>query len=630
MKKQIKKIVKKFIDIFLRLLFFQRDTIIKVAKYVIYRSEGIKKRDFKKIKRPSVDEVCLELEQYDIISFDVFDTLIFRVFPDPKIIFDLWGCFFQIQYGREMRAKVERELRKEHDTKEISIDKIYDRLSVCSGIEKERGIHAEINLELSYCRPNYFMLEVFNRLIDMGKTVIILSDMYLPKCVIAKILESCGFDGYHGLYVSCEYGESKASKGLYKIVTDLYGGKNSFIQVGDNEESDINNAKQCGWSAYYYKNIHEIGRQFHPNGMSSLGGGLYCGIVNSFLYSGLSNAGKYYELGYVYFGLFAYGYCRWLNQVAKEKSADMILFAARDMYVVQQVYNECFGQVNNAYIPVSRLAVLRADFKKSSEMFFTCLHDAYTQAKSLTIGDYFTSIHFDFIFPLLNQYQLSTQSLIDDTTYQALRVLIIENKDYILEQLNQDHLAAAQYYSDLISKVGSVKTILFADMNGRCTSVLAVKHLLQDMGFSINVIGAQAYSISNKGFVEIKFSDNTLYTYLFSYLKNRNFYDAFRWNGIIRTRVIEAIFTEAKGTLHSYVRGSDGQMLYGTAPQERTTLDQIHQGIIDFAKEYHKYATRIDPNFWVSPFDAWLPVEQIIDEVPKQFPDLLSNMTLGN
>lgn len=638
MKQLIKKSIKKLIHLFLHIFSFKAGTIAKGAKYILDTAKSVERaRRPKKARsrvsaRPDINNLCLELSQYDVISFDVFDTLIFRAFPDPKVIFDLWGTKFNLQYGRKMRAEVERELRATKGTFEITLQEIYDRLAVRSGIDKETGMKAEIELELTYCRPNKFLLEVFNRLIKMGKTVIILSDMYLPSNVISEMLTKCGYTGYDALYVSSDYGETKSFGNIYGLITQKYGKDKSYIQIGDNPISDIKNAKLNGWSAYYYESIHKIGKPFRPDGMSSLGGGLYRGIVNSFLYSGGENSDPYYKLGFVHFGIFAYGYCRWLVSLAKEKSADLILFAARDMHIVQKIFNQCFGKTKNKYISISRLAIIRADFKKSSEMFFTCMHDAYAQKADtvITIYQYFSSIDFEFIFPLLEQYELKDEDLLDDRTFLILRQLILENKEFILEQLEKDHCAAKEYYLDTFKEMGDAQTILFADTNGRCTSTLGVQHILDDTGLSVNVIGAQMYSISQKGFVEIKISENTLSTYSFSYLENRNFYERFQKKGLQRTPVIEAVFTEPQGTLRSYVKTEEGQMNFGPPSSNEEILEKIHQGMLDFAKEYHRFASEISSEFWVSPFDAIIPVEQVIDRIPKQFPDLMIDMTLGN
>ena len=80
----------------------------------------------------------------------------------------------------------------------------------------------------------------------------------------------------------------------------------------------------------------------------------------------------------------------------------------------------------------------------------------------------------------------------------------------------------------------------------------------------------------------------------------------------------------------SYAKGKAEEMQYGPNLNDPFILEQIHNGILDFIDEYHKYAIKISPSFWVSPMDAIRPIEQIADKLPTIFPDLLISMQLGN
>lgn len=634
MRQWVKNVVKWWIARLVRLFPSKKATIIKGANYIIREANkvGVKRKVFlEKTEGIQVKEFCVMLAAYDVVSFDVFGTLIVRAFPDPKVIFDLWGEAFSLQYGRKLRAEAERDARAMHPDREVRLEDIYDLLTVRSGIPKAEGMKKEIELELCYCRPNLFLREVFQELLRMGKEVIILSDMYLPREVIATMLERCGYTGYSELFVSSEIGRTKASGDIYDVVAAKYGKEKSYIQVGDNQTSDIKNAKSHGWNAYYYENVDKRGKPYRPGGMSSFGGGLYRGIVNAFLYaSPQPEIDPYYKLGYVHFGLFVYGYCSWLNRLAITEGAELILFASRDMDIVQKVYRMCFDDIASEYIAVSRLAIIRADFKKSSEMFLTCLRDAYHETQGLTIGAYFSSIQFDFIFPLLDSYGLTADDTLDDSVYLSLRQMIFDHKEYFLKELEADHTAARNYYSEIITRHHRPGKILFADMNGRCTSMLGVQHILLDAGFETKVLGAQAYSISNKGYVEIKLTEGSLETYLFSYLKNRNVHERFKGQGIPRMRAIEAIFTEARESLRSYASLEAEEASAAISGEYAEQLRAIHQGIADFAQMYHSYAQKMSPSFWVSPYDAFIPMEQVIDKIPSMFPDLLHDTRLGS
>ena len=54
----------------------------------------------------------------------------------------------------------------------------------------------------------------------LGKKVICVSDMYLPKDVIEKILEKNGYNELSNVYVSSELKITKAHKDLFKYVLE--------------------------------------------------------------------------------------------------------------------------------------------------------------------------------------------------------------------------------------------------------------------------------------------------------------------------------------------------------------------------------------------------------------------------
>ena len=129
-----------------------------------------------------------------------------------------------------------------------------------------------------------------------------------------------------------------------------------------------------------------------------------------------------------------------------------------------------------------------------------------------------------------------------------------------------------------------------------------MQHILEEAGFQTDVIAAQMYSVSSPGYVEIKMSDRTLYTYMFSVLQDQPYHQRFQTKALIRTCIIEAVFTEPRGTLLSYTGGDDGGLKFGSGSVNTDALSSIHQGVEDFADEFHHYSQKICTDFWVSRF----------------------------
>ena len=172
----------------------------------------------------SVDAYVEKLAKYEIISFDIFDTLIFRPFSLPMDLFRIVGEKLGILDFTNIRVWAEWDARRKcnarHGHMEVTLANIYDNLEEDLGVSSKRGQAEEIDAELSLCYANPFMLEVWNRLLNMGKRIIVISDMYLSSEVLSRMLEKNGFIGYEKLYVSCEYGKSKANGKLFQYVLE--------------------------------------------------------------------------------------------------------------------------------------------------------------------------------------------------------------------------------------------------------------------------------------------------------------------------------------------------------------------------------------------------------------------------
>lgn len=204
----------------------------------------------------SAEETAEILCKADIISFDIFDTLIFRSIT-PKQIYENIGEMLEITDFADIRADSELKARKEK--KEPCINDIYHIAAQKTGLtdeEIQKAVKAECDAEFSFCYANPFMLDVYNKVISSKKTVIITTDMYLPESVISKLLHNNGFGGFEKLFVSCEYGSGKAEGQLYEIIKSEYGGK-KIVHIGDNYMSDVLMAEKAGFEAVYYREMNK-------------------------------------------------------------------------------------------------------------------------------------------------------------------------------------------------------------------------------------------------------------------------------------------------------------------------------------------------------------------------------------
>lgn len=316
---------------------------VRDSESVLYHRESARKFPL------SVDAYVEKLSKYEIISFDIFDTLIFRPFSIPTDLFRIVGeklgilDFTNIRAWAEWDARIKCNARYGH--MEVTLADIYDNLEEDQGVSSKRGQAEEIEAELALCYANPFMLEVWNRLRQLGKRILVVSDMYLSSGVLSEMLDKNGFKGYEKLYVSCEYGKNKANGKLFQtVLEDLGLSKNhlpeyTMIHVGDNEHSDRDMARANGIDNMLYPRIDKNAVLYRPYDMSFIVGSAYRGLVTNHLYNGMHECSMEYEYGYIYGGLFVTGYCSFIHDYCRQHNVDKLLFLSRDGDILKQAYD---------------------------------------------------------------------------------------------------------------------------------------------------------------------------------------------------------------------------------------------------------------------------------------------------
>lgn len=195
------------------------------------------------------------LRQYDVISFDVFDTLFVRKCSVEEIFEKIpkvagLGEKFEGNHFKELRIEAEIEALSEKK-RFCNLDDIYECLQkITKASENEILLlkDAEIKIEEDALIPRRDMCDIFKTLVFEGHTVIIVSDMYLQKPFFERIFEKNNITGFSKLYVSCDEGLRKDDGTLFKKVKEDFSGK-SIIHVGDNHVADFEKPREMGLEA---------------------------------------------------------------------------------------------------------------------------------------------------------------------------------------------------------------------------------------------------------------------------------------------------------------------------------------------------------------------------------------------
>lgn len=199
----------------------------------------------------------IDLSIYDVVSFDIFDTLIVRPFWEPSDLFYLLQSDKCSKEIAQKRINAEKKARKKNVSvkDEITLNEIYAELDENIGLLKNK----EIELEIELCKPRRSIKCIYEQAVDQGKIIICISDMYLPHDVIRTMLNKCGYDKVDRVFLSSEYLKTKAQGSLYDVVLkELKVEANKVIHFGDNYLADIISAENKGIKTFFCKTIRDI------------------------------------------------------------------------------------------------------------------------------------------------------------------------------------------------------------------------------------------------------------------------------------------------------------------------------------------------------------------------------------
>lgn len=339
----------------------------------------------------------------DIVSFDVFDTLIMRPLAKPDDVFHLMTQKANKILGNgqyldfhQIRTEAEKECRAfmamQSPREDITIDDIYKymgKMFVINEDALEKLKKLELETERHMALPRKLGKELYDLAVYKGKRIICISDMYLPGEFIETLLLQNGYDRHARLYVSSDCGLLKSTGNLYRYVAKK---ENIFympawLHIGDNLQTDIQVASELKiWSGYLpnvqaaiFGNLNGFYTGSLLNTISSsnlgkfnlhLGLAGFCGLramiglaaaklfdenVVAFNEDTDTNASPAY-IGYFLLGMHLYALTDWL---LKEKPRNgTIHFAGRDGYLPMQAARIMDPQAAVNYFHITRKSIL--------------------------------------------------------------------------------------------------------------------------------------------------------------------------------------------------------------------------------------------------------------------------------
>lgn len=558
-----------------------------------------------------------QLVNYDMISFDIFDTLIFRPLEKPQDLFWIVGAKLGVLGFPSMRSGAELHLRERANelkgNREITLHEIYEYLEKTVGIDAEVGMKTELQAEMEYCYVNPYMKYIFDHLIAAGKRVVLVSDMYISAADMESLLSQMEILGYEKMFISCDYKCSKRDGTLYqKVIEYANVPKEKIIHIGDNPVSDIESPGKYGMSAYYYPNVNKTWNKYRTKEIPGLVGSAYRGIVNAYLHNGYRRYDVYYEYGFVYGGLFALGYAEYISDYVKKNQIERVLFVARDGYVLKKVYDSLFPDARTDYILSSRISNLKLSaYKNKGDFFKEFVYRFVSEKIPISIKEVLENME---LGELLEDaaLQMEIEQLLDDGSADGLVAYLNDKWNDIVMIYEKGIAVSRDYYAGFFE---NTRSALIVDIGWRGQGIIALRNLEEDywhFGCTITgMLAASAPTRANLG----QIYEGIIDTYMFSPVKYEENFRFHSVSGI--NNILMELFAGAPSPSFLGISG-DGKnyKLKFDVPEVSNykIIESVHMGIMDFVEEYKSHFGQNEYMMHVSGYDAYMPIKHIFKD----------------
>ena len=571
--------------------------------------------------RLPLDELCGLLAAYDVISFDIFDTALYRSVESPDDVFRLLGGRVGMDDFSRIRKLAESHARLTNDRleglKEVTLSDIHTVLVNRHGADPA-WLDMECALEIELSRPNPYIKEAFDRLRQVGKRIVFTSDTYLPLRTIEEMLARNGYRGYDRIYLSNEYRARKRDGDLQRLILADYGDTASVVHVGDVLESDVLRSQEVGLPAVHNADPRILAGRSDAGTMAD---SFYRAVIHNSLGSGVWQAGLHYTHGFRVGGILAVGFCEFIERLAAEKSIDRILFCGRGCDVLSRVYRASGGKVESSYVDTSGYAVSGITLDRYFDdyigrSFFRWFSESdNTKPLALILAD----TGFDYLVDELESSDIERFLFPSSTNRPRLENFFWSHRSAIEEHNRASTEAATEYFRRAI---GDAERVLIVDVGWSGTCIAGLRHFFRSaLPDPVEVFGALMCTTRTEALSDA-ISEGFISPYVYSPLSNLDLAAVMMPEGNWPARTtdllhlpLEYLFTAAVPTCVGYAFDEAGDPIAvrgNNMPRNVEQIEQLQQGIIDFAERYLEYSHGFADLRRVSPYVAFRPLQEAI------------------
>lgn len=520
------------------------------------------------------------LEMFDLVSFDVFDTILFRRCLAPVQVFDWMEKAHNVPGFSKARVAAEAETRKRFADRgiEISLEEIYEVL------KEKIPINFDCNLELStesqFVYSNPSILQLMHRALQLGKKVIAISDIYLSSAQISGLLSAAGVK-IDKIYSSSDFRFEDLGKyngSIYPHVAEMEGVlPHRILHIGDNETSDILNAKVAGFTALHTAHASEIILRSYPSFLElhscsrEPSSGVLLGQIIKNRIEDRGGCGEVECYGYEIGGPLILGFIKFVIEVARREGIEHLALLARDGFIIEKALGvlDTTG-LTFRMIPASRRmtifpCLLQGGWSRIERIFSG-------HAEKMTQEEFLDILSLD-----IEGLQPDTKKRTPKETFIMLEPILREQADAELGCL----LEALEPERDLLAQG---RRFAWVDVGWSLSSITALNEIL-GCPLPAFFVGSNRHAAPSPDF----------FGYLFEGGNPESTCDSI----MSAVEVIELIFSSSEAST-AYLMRTEGVISprkLKKAPQEYVrdnSIDQVHHGVLRFLKDIGDLSSGLD------------------------------------
>lgn len=523
-------------------------------------------------KNIDLNKLKKKIQKYEYISFDIFDTLIKRNINNPNQLPMILEKKYNITHFANERIDSEINCWKYENQKCFDFASIYENIKNISDKQKNELMQEEVQLEKKICTVNYNMIDIYNYCKRIGKKIILISDMYLPKKIIEEILDKNGIFEYEKIYISSEYGMTKSNGTLFDfVIKDLDVEPQKILHIGDSLRGDYLMPKKQKMVAIKIPNkIDNLSYQKYGKETYSLDDNILQNFINNNI---LKIDDEYEKIGYETLGTLLIGFLNWVKKQCELKNIKNVYFLSRDGYIMKKAFNILFpdNEIKSYYFLASRRSLTVPLLSNISDF-----------SEVLEIVNFRKIETFSSILKRVGIEQISN----DDDEIKDLEInrdklksdrKLIDKFNKYLNQIKSNAEFEKKSFIEYFNKFVKSDHIAIVDIGWHGTMQKCVTKILEDSNINCKIngyyIGLTEKGEENK---ECFIFNNKIDDF------NPNLVSAFRG-------VIESFFSANHGSAKRYTDDCEVELEpFEQSNYNKRVIKKIHKGALKCVEEYNK------------------------------------------